>query len=1752
MSGQEGVPSNNANVGHSRGGRGQNAYSRGRGGGVGPAQRGTDGPGGRNGGRSGGRSGQYGDRIMPAQQPRRQPDAHANQYFLNNGGQQAQGQQYGPPGHVGLSLPPGLGAGVQLQFGSIQPNELFGTTQQANATQAHFMSRGQHGVPPQQQQQPPQQQPRQPQQQQQKMQHQQHAAKVSQTGQMPGLVMPPGMHSQGPAGVHAHPQMLMQGHQGQPNQPPFIPAQPQFGPHSMFPVPPGLMMGNQFQPQQQAQPQPQQQQQQQYIRPAVRPPAAKRVLSLVDPTTQKPVDIASSAASANGTASRPRTSNAQEVKPPPVRSLSEASKRQPSAPSSEAKRATVPAIVPAVKALTISKPPEAAPEKKPADAGIAAQKDIVTAMASASIAEKKPTESGTPAQNGPPSADATKAAMKVPEDKFVPAPVPAVHGKTAVPEDKPAGTVVQSAALLPAPVSAAAAAKTDQPQASAPVKELPEHSAAPASSNPLSYAARVKQAAAPKLSLEPPAQVPAKDTIAAVPKEAAPTPQPAPLPTPLERGAEKQEEVVGQSESAAKDVEEKPEQKANVTAEKPAPEPPATPQVAESKAAAPLSDQAAQSKAEAPKAVAAAVPEGVVVGNGETSVETDAGLVKAAEAVKEAAAQEESVQPAEDGDRPASKDAEAMESPEAAGETGAVPLLVPRPKRKGLILKHNQVDTKGGMLDAFISTPPPKPENDQVAAAPVPVSATSDEGPEMLLKTEVKKDEPEDDWEAAAEGMATPSAAVAAEKRAAAHAAVADTDSSVKKTYTRDWLLTYQNQCVEVPAGLDDSDVQRGDGGGAPGGGRPNMGGAFDMRGPRGSGGHGPPAMGPPGIGLGPGGAPGLDSKRWDRGTMRGPDGMGPPPGPPGMGGRGMMGPPGPPMGGRGGRGMAGIDGAKWQRGLQPPPPPPGMQGGGFGGPPRGYGGPAAQLHKTENRYKLGLLVSEDPEEEKRQKEFKSFLNKITPDNYETILEKIIAVGIDSPGTLQGLIDQVFDKALSEPGFSEIYATLCHDLNQSLPTFKDESSEDGGQEITFRRVLLNKCQEEFEEGDAAMKAVEAREKADQERADAKAAGKEDEEEEKEDGEITAEDRLQKKRDDHAAAQLELKARRRALGNIQFIGQLFKKKMLTEKIMHSCLMQLLSEEENPKGEDVECLCKLLSTIGAPLDANPKSKDRMIAYFSRLARLAEHPKLESRHKFMVKDIIDLRAHNWVARRKVEGPKKIEDIHKDARMELQRQRMAPMPDRGDRRRGGPPMDRAPLPQRPPERSRLDDRVDAPIRPMNRAPSQEWLTGSSLRPGGGAPRTAVAEPTVSLRPGGPGAAGAGAGARSASASSLRTPSPARDPSPAPAPARQPEPEAKTEEAKELPREVVEGRAKLLSNEYLSNADVKELVISMQELQQQKADFVAVVESFFNGTFEAKNVDRNRLLDLLITVSTPPESLVTGDVMEHGVKAVLDNLDQTIIDVPFAPTLVGQAIGALAAKGVVSLKSLAQYVLEAESPDAEPREEGEDTGLVDGGGAVKVVAAAIARLRQDLGLQLSVKAWRDTGLNLTSFMPSYEREDANALSKVVSKYDLQFLYPLAGAEQYLPDALRQGAPAEDVIAWIEQKAGDAANMPAFAHYVTMQVLQTSLGDGKGVDLATSALAESSDQVRILRRVSGVEAPKELQQAVITATVDFFTQCGGRKGLLRRLFADLNTAEVASGAALQAWRYNTNDTEAVRDVSTWLDELKESDEQEEE
>ncbi|XP_073307973.1 eukaryotic translation initiation factor 4G-like [Primulina huaijiensis] len=295
-------------------------------------------------------------------------------------------------------------------------------------------------------------------------------------------------------------------------------------------------------------------------------------------------------------------------------------------------------------------------------------------------------------------------------------------------------------------------------------------------------------------------------------------------------------------------------------------------------------------------------------------------------------------------------------------------------------------------------------------------------------------------------------------------------------------------------------------------------------------------------------------------------------------------------------------------------------------------------MHKADKKYEVGKITDE---EEAKQRQLKSILNKLTPQNFEKLFEQVKQVNIDNFVTLSGVISQIFDKALMEPTFCEMYADFCFHLAADLPNLKVDNET-----ITFKTLLLNKCQEEFERGE-----------------------REEEEANKveEEGEnmLTAEEREVKK----------LQARRRMLGNIRLIGELYKKKMLTARIMHECINKLLGQYQTPDEENIEALCKLMSTIGEMID-HPKAKEHMDAYFDIMAKLSNNMKLSSRVRFMLKDVIDLRKNRWQQRRKVEGPKKIEEVHRDAAQERQAQasRLGRGPSMGSSVRRGPPVDFAP----------------------------------------------------------------------------------------------------------------------------------------------------------------------------------------------------------------------------------------------------------------------------------------------------------------------------------------------------------------------------------------------------------------------------------------------------------------------------------------------
>lgn len=59
-----------------------------------------------------------------------------------------------------------------------------------------------------------------------------------------------------------------------------------------------------------------------------------------------------------------------------------------------------------------------------------------------------------------------------------------------------------------------------------------------------------------------------------------------------------------------------------------------------------------------------------------------------------------------------------------------------------------------------------------------------------------------------------------------------------------------------------------------------------------------------------------------------------------------------------------------------------------------------------------------------------------------------------------------------------------------------------------------------------------------------------------------------------------KAHHRLLGSMRFIGELFKVKMLTVDIICNFMLELFSDDQHELS--MECLCKLLSTIGEELD------------------------------------------------------------------------------------------------------------------------------------------------------------------------------------------------------------------------------------------------------------------------------------------------------------------------------------------------------------------------------------------------------------------------------------------------------------------------------------------------------------------------------------------------------------------------------------------
>jgi len=210
---------------------------------------------------------------------------------------------------------------------------------------------------------------------------------------------------------------------------------------------------------------------------------------------------------------------------------------------------------------------------------------------------------------------------------------------------------------------------------------------------------------------------------------------------------------------------------------------------------------------------------------------------------------------------------------------------------------------------------------------------------------------------------------------------------------------------------------------------------------------------------------------------------------------------------------------------------------------------------------------------------------------------------------IEALTKQLFSKSTTQHHFIEMYTDLCVRLHQYLI----ENPIIESAEKHFKRILLNQCQENFEQYLKPPPGFE---------------------------ELEGEDRFNAL----------VKYKTSMLGNMKFVGQLLIYKMLSSKIIFQCVDQLIEVKND---ETLETLAVFLQTIGPQFDTEAWPRyDQLNQVFVKIGAMCRAKEgIAPRIKCLLKDVLDARATGWKGRAKTnqpEGPMKIAEVARQARRE------------------------------------------------------------------------------------------------------------------------------------------------------------------------------------------------------------------------------------------------------------------------------------------------------------------------------------------------------------------------------------------------------------------------------------------------------------------------------------------------------------------------
>jgi uncharacterized protein YqgQ len=282
-------------------------------------------------------------------------------------------------------------------------------------------------------------------------------------------------------------------------------------------------------------------------------------------------------------------------------------------------------------------------------------------------------------------------------------------------------------------------------------------------------------------------------------------------------------------------------------------------------------------------------------------------------------------------------------------------------------------------------------------------------------------------------------------------------------------------------------------------------------------------------------------------------------------------------------------------------------------------------------------------EEAKLLRSMRGLMNKICPENYDKLKDPFREMILKNNSHMKALVNLIFDKAVLEQHFAGEYAKLCkYVVDKVTPNDKNQVPP----EIQhFRNSLLLKCQQEFEKRhkeeaqrqsdiqksrDKIAKCQNSEEKTRLEKEhEEKFVDKVAVQREKLSKEIEeCENKEKKKMLEEELETLDDATRRKSVGLIKYVAELYKQGLLSYRTILGLFKDLVKDIH--RSEQAEILCKLFITIGGLLwkqvDENGKRTIKTC-----MSDIKEHSQVvkDSRIKFMLLDVLDLYDNSFIAK-------------------------------------------------------------------------------------------------------------------------------------------------------------------------------------------------------------------------------------------------------------------------------------------------------------------------------------------------------------------------------------------------------------------------------------------------------------------------------------------------------------------------------------------